>query len=125
MLRFKITPHFRNIIVEKVKNAPDGYYVTIGEATRTQQMNAKLHAICSDVASKLQFLGEWKVLFISGHAFATGLGMTIVPGLEGEFVNIRESSAQMTIKRMCSLIEYINAYCAENDVKLTTKNYEE
>lgn len=31
----------------------------------------------------------------------------VLPGLEGEYVNIRESSAQMSVKRMASLIEYI------------------
>lgn len=42
----------------------------------------------------------------------------MVPGIEGEFVNIRERSSTMTVKRMASLIEYVSAYCAENDIKL-------
>jgi hypothetical protein len=63
-------------------------------------------------------LAQWKVLFISGHAVATGLGAEIVPGLEGEFVNIRESSAQMSVKRMASVIEYAIAWAVGNGVKL-------
>ena len=38
----------------------------------------------------------------------------MVPGLESEFVNVRESSAHMSIARMTSLIEYIHAWMAEN-----------
>jgi hypothetical protein len=78
--------------------------------------------MCGDVSKQLQYMNrwlskdQWKVLFISGHAIATGQGADIVPGLEGEFTNIRESSAQMGIKRMASLIEYVSAYGAGNGV---------
>jgi hypothetical protein len=40
-----------------------------------------------------------------------------VPGLEGEFVNLRESTALMSIKRGASLIEYTQAFAAEHGVK--------
>ena len=59
---------------------------------------------------------QWKVVFISGHAVATGLGADVLPGIEGEFVNIRESSAQMGVKRMASLIEYILAWGADQGI---------
>jgi len=39
--------------------------------------------------------------------------------LEGEFVNIRESSARMSVRRAASLIEYAIAYCASNGIALT------
>ncbi|MDO9982934.1 recombination protein NinB, partial [Glaesserella parasuis] len=40
---------------------------------------------------------------------------------EGELVNIRESTAQMSVKRMASLIEYVQAYCDLNGVILNNK----
>jgi hypothetical protein len=43
----------------------------------------------------------------------------IVPGIEGEFVNIRESTAKMGVKRATSLIEYVLAFCASKGVELT------
>ena len=58
------------------------------------------------------------MLFVSGHAIATGIGADVVPGLEGEFVNIRESTASMSKKRGSSLIEYVLAWCAENEVAI-------
>ena len=55
---------------------------------------------------------QWKVLLVSGHAVATKNEAEIVPGLEGEFVNLRESTALMSVKRSSSLIEYATAYLA-------------
>lgn len=74
--------------------------VKIQPMTRNLEQNAKFHAMCQDVANQAEFMGrkltmeQWKVLFISGHAIATNQKADVVPGLEGEFVNIRESSAK-------------------------------
>jgi hypothetical protein len=113
----------RLIALDAVSKAPDGAILTIKDPTRTLEQNAMFHALCTEASMSCLFMGkqikaaQWKVLFISGHAIATGIGADIVPGLEGEFVNIRESSAQMGIKRMTSLIEYTQAYIANNDSK--------
>lgn len=105
--------------------APDSdrpMMVIVKPATRNLEQNAKLHAMFADVARQKEYAGrklspeQWKVLFVSGHAIATKEGADIVPGLENEFVNIRESTAQMSVKRMASLIEYISAWGADNGV---------
>jgi hypothetical protein len=120
---------FKTFIGNQIECSNEGDYLTIGNRTRTLDQNAAFHSICSDVARQHLYLGrrlsmqQWKVLFISGHAIATGLGADMVPGLEGEFVNLRESSAQMSVKRMASLLEYVTAWCAENDIKLTETRY--
>lgn len=107
---------------EAVRSAPNGYVVRIEEPKRNGEQNDKFHAICDDLAkSGIQWMGkrrskdEWKVLLVSGHAVATKQGADMVPGLEGEFVNLRESTASMGIKRMSSLIEYANAFMAAHD----------
>lgn len=105
-----------------IAEAPYGHVVIVREPTRSLMQNAKLHALFGDLEAQHSYYGrkltaaQWKVLMISGHAIATGLGVGMVPGLEGEFVNLRESSANMSITRMSSLIEYITAYCADNSV---------
>lgn len=93
---------------------------------RSNEQNAKFHAICSDIArarvewaGKARTAAQWKVLLVSGHAVATKEGAEIVPGLEGEFVNIRESTALMSRARGSSLIEYTLAFCADKGVTLT------
>ena len=112
-------PEARSGAMEAVKNAPDGYVVRIEPLKRSGEQNAKFHAICSDLAKTAKWAGkqrtaaQWKVLLVSGHAMATGEGADIVPGLENEFVNIRESTALMTKKRGSSLIEYSQAFLSQ------------
>lgn len=109
-----------------VADAQDGYSVTISPPKRSNDQNSKFHALCSDIArSGAQWAGkrreadEWKVLLVSGHAVATKEGCEIVPGLENEFVAIRESTASMSKARGSSLIEYAVAFAAMHDIKIT------
>lgn len=112
----------RRNAISAVARAQDGMIVEIKPATRSTEQNAKLHAMFGDVAKQAKLHGrkltadQWKVVFISGHAVATGIGADVLPGIEGEFVNIRESSAQMGVKRMASLIEYMLAWGADQGI---------
>ena len=98
--------------------APKGWQVVFQPVTRSLDQNAKLHKLFTDIAKAHKYMGrtlsavQWKTLMISGHAIATGLGVDMVPGIEGEYCNVRESSAQMSITRMSSLIEYVSAWQA-------------
>lgn len=92
---------------------------------RSLDQNAHFHALCGDIArSGIEWFGkprkaeEWKVLLVSGHAKATKQEADVVPGLEGELVNLRESTARMSRARASSLIEYTLAFCAEHGVAL-------
>jgi hypothetical protein len=120
---FRITATNRRHIAEQVANLPEGHVIKAGPPTRSLEQNAMLHAMFGELEKKALHYGQrrtamqWKTLMISAHAIATGLGVEMVPGLEGEFVNIRESSANMTVARMTSLIEYINAWAAQNGVQ--------
>lgn len=115
----------RQRALEAVKNAPAGFSVTVAEPRRSGDQNAIFHALCNDIArSGLKWMGKprtadaWKVLLVSGHAVATKEGAEIVPGIEGEFVNVRESTASMTKARGSSLIEYTMAFAASHGVQL-------
>ena len=107
--------------------APIGYKVTFAPAGRNLDQSAKFHAMCGDLAKQLEWMGSkrsadaWKFLTISGHSIATKLPTDIIPGLEGEFLNIRESSASMSRARMASLIEYVLCFGAQHDVKWSEK----
>lgn len=128
MKQFFVLAHAeaRRRACEAIQHAPEGYAVKIQPPTRSLEQSAKFHAICGDVArSGAEWMGkkrtadQWKVLFVSGHAMATGIGAEVIPGIEGEFVNIRESTASMSKKRCSSLIEYVLAWCAENGVMVS------
>lgn len=118
----------RQRAIDAVRNAPAGYVIEVREPTRTLEQSAKFHAMCGDIARQKPFAGQmrkpeqWKVLLVSGHSVATKQGSEMVPGLEGEWCNLRESTAKMSTKRMASLIEYVIAYCVENAIMLSTQH---
>lgn len=97
--------------------------VELKPLTRSLPQNAKLHAMLTDIAKQGTFNGEkqtletWKMIFVSGHTIATGGQAGLTLGLEGEIINLRESTANMSVSRMASLIEYITAWGVANGVK--------
>ena len=99
--------------------------VTIKPETRTTAQNARMHAMLTDVSKQMQHCGRkrsvvyWKGLFVSGWEIATGRKPEIVPGLEGEFINIRPSTADMSVAEIASVMEYIEAWGAMNGVKFS------
>lgn len=115
-------PEARRNCAQFAMSGPDGWQCVYQPVTRNLEQNAKLHALFSDIAKTQKYMGrtlnavQWKTLFISAHAIATGLGVDMVPGIEHEFVNVRESSASMSVARMSSLIEYTTAWLAEREV---------
>lgn len=120
-----VSDQARNAAASHCRSAPHGWIVTIEESKRTDGQNRIFHAITTDIAKsgqpwagKPRDAGEWKVLLVSAHTTATGIGSEMIPGLEGEFVNIRESTALMSIKRGASLISYAIAYADMNGIKL-------
>jgi len=124
-MKLPITSQTLPRLHKMLDEAPDGYMADIKPATRTLAQNAYFHDLCGEIAragvhwmGKPRSADQWKVLLISGHGIATGHGAEVVAGLEGEIVNIRESSAQMGIGRLNSLIDYTLAFVAEHEVKL-------
>ena len=53
---------------------------------------------------------------VSAHAIATGEPNEMVIGIEGEVVNLRESTAAMSKKRFASLVDYVLAWGAMNGI---------
>lgn len=91
--------------------------------TRSDAQNRLLHALFADVAAQALWMGqkrtpaEWKVLFVSGHSVATKQGAELVPGLEGEFLNLRESTARMGKARMASLLDYVISWGIDHGIE--------
>ena len=101
--------------------------IKIQPMTRNLEQNNKLHAMLSDISKQCEFGGEkrdmntWKMIFCSAHRIATGDKAEMAIGLEGEVINLRESTAQMSVKRMASLIEYVTAWGVQNGVKFNDR----
>ncbi|WP_212408553.1 recombination protein NinB [Erwinia sp. E602] len=92
--------------------------VTIQERTRTLDQNAKLWACLNDVSEQVNWHGrkltseEWK------HVFTAALKrQDVVPGIDGGFVVLGQSTSRMTVGEMRDLIELISAFGADHDVR--------
>ena len=126
LLKNTVYPFIRTWLSNETK-----LVITVKQWNRTLDQNAKFHAICSDLAKqKVLFAGkprtaeQWKVLLVSGHATATNEGAELTVGMEGEVVNLRESTALMSIKRSASLITYALAWCDMQGVVLSGERAE-
>ncbi|WP_072076131.1 recombination protein NinB [Yersinia kristensenii] len=119
----------RQNAIAAIRNTPLDFKspkeVIIQEPKRSLPQNARLHAMLSDVSRQATYMGKkrgiefWKGLFVSGWQIATNQKPEIVPGLEGEFINIRESTTRLTVKKLTEVMDYVEAYCGMNGIKLS------
>lgn len=100
--------------------APAGAVVTIREATRTLDQNARLWAMLSDVSrakpeGRTHTPEVWKqlVMHACGHAVQFEIGLNGQPFPTGF------RSSKLTKRQMSDLIEWIYAYGAEHGVVWT------
>ena len=109
----------RELAQEYIRNAPDGYIVTIAEPTRTLDQNALLWPLLERVSNGVDWYGakltpeEWKDVFS-----ASLKKQKAVPGLDGGFVVCGQSTSKMGKKEFSDLIEVIYAFAASKGVEL-------
>lgn len=115
--------------VAQALQAERRYVLTVKPETRTLVANSRLHAMLTDVSRQAEYLGKkrdvdfWKGLMVSGWQIATNQKPEIVPGLEGEFINIRESTASMSGRKIFGVMEYLEAWGAQNGVRFSAPDY--
>lgn len=113
-----ITATNRQHLAEKVANLPDGYDIKAGPPTRNLEQNAALWAMLTDVSEQIVWHGRklspdsWKCIFT-----ATLKKQDVVPGIDGGFVVIGQSTSKMTKHEMSDLLELIASFGAQNNVK--------
>lgn len=109
----------RNLALQHVKNAPEGYCVTISEPTRSLEQNAALWPHLEEISEQVEWYGrklspeDWK------HVFTASLKkLDVVPNLEGTgFVALGVSTSRMSKRELSDLIELIRAFGAERGVR--------
>lgn len=113
----------RLMAIHAVRAAPLGRMVVIQDMTRSQEQNARFHALLGAIVkSEFQFAGrtldldEWKSIFVSGYLTAKKREIEFGEGLEGEFVIFRRSTTTFTVEEMSELMEYISAWMATNGI---------
>ena len=120
-----VSPIIRRNACAAVMEAPEGHEVFIKEPRRNTLQNALLHGLISDVVkARFQWAGQtwdidsWRAIFASAYAKAVNLPVQTIPGLEGEFVAIRPSTARMSKSELSALIEYVTAFCVQNNIPI-------
>lgn len=89
------------------------------EPQRTLDQNAKLNAMCGDVAAQVEWHGQWLSKDDWRHMFVASYrkGQKVVPGIDGGFVVLGASSRDLRVKECADVIEIIYAFGAERDVE--------
>ena len=108
-------PIARQRAIDAVKQAPDGFVITVAEPTRNLEQNAALWAILHEISEGVDWHGrklsptDWKNVFT-----ASLKRMDVVPNLEGTgFVALGQSTSSMGKREFSDLLELANAFAAE------------
>lgn len=108
-------PIARQRAIDAVKQAPDGFVITVAEPTRNLEQNAALWAILHEISEGVDWHGrklspeDWKNVFT-----ASLRRMDVVPNLEGTgFVALGQSTSSMGKREFSDLLELANAFAAE------------
>lgn len=116
---FHTTATNRDYLCSLVRKAPDGYAMTLGEATRTLDQNAKLWPMLEDISRQVEWYGvrmnktEWKDFFT-----AILKGQRSVPNPEATgFIVIGQRTSNMSKREFSDLIELIYAFGSERNVE--------
>ena len=115
------TPQARQAASQAVLNAPAGMVVSITEQKRSSEASAKMWAMLGEVAQQVVWHGQklspedWKNVFS-----ASLKKQRVVPSLDGGFVVMAQSTSKMTKSEMSDLIQLIDAFGAEKNVRFST-----
>jgi len=121
--RLRFMAHIQGIDLSKPKKA------AITDEDRTAEQNAALHAKLSDISRQVEHAGKkwnvliWKRLCTAAWLREIGENATMIPALDGNgFDVIYEKTSKLGVKKCASLIEWINAFGAEHNVRWTQKD---
>jgi hypothetical protein len=135
--RYTLTEQNRAWVASLILTLDPNWVVSISPPRRSPSQNDLFHELCDQIAkAKPEWNGlrmtpeDWKQLLILSHAIATkddttAMNIRLVPDLEGQgLVQLRESSARMSKIRATSLIDYVQAWAAQNGVRFQAEERE-
>lgn len=110
---------------EAVLVAPAGHIVTISEPKRSLIANARMWAMLNEIASQVVWHGQ-KLSAEDFKVMATAAirKQRVVPGIDGGFVVLGDSTSKMSISQMSELITFLEAFGAEHGVKFSDRSWE-
>lgn len=123
MRRIRLTPATRQMCLDLVRQAPEGWYFTPPqEPTRNLEQNAKMWAMLGDISEQVawsvngkpEYLSpdEWKNIATASLRQEQRMAM----GIRGGFVMLGRRTSRMTKSEMSELIEFLYAFGSEQGV---------
>lgn len=120
----------RQLALEAIKAAPDGYYCTISEPTRTLDQNCYQWPYLLGFAQQLQWpvngvmvwltKDEWKDILTA--AFENDIQPRLAMGFDGGVVMLGRRTSQYGKAKFCLWMEWLMAAAAIKGVKPVFKN---
>lgn len=118
--QYILTTKDRRIVVARmVAELPQFSRVEIKAPKRTLPQNDRFWAMLTDVAEQLPWHGltlttsDWKLIFLD----ALNRETRIVPNIDGTgFVNLKQSSSDLSVEEMGDLMTLIEAFGAQHGV---------
>ncbi|WP_288075144.1 recombination protein NinB [Pseudomonas sp.] len=103
--------------------------VVIKDLDRSTEQNKKLHACLSDIARQVEHAGKkwdvliWKRLLTAAWLREAGEQPQLIPAVDGNgFDVVYERTSQLTVRQCASLLEWIQAFGAEHQVRWSQKD---
>lgn len=116
-----INQRVRENALAEVRNAPDGYILTVKAAKRSDAQNRLLWQALTDVAEQVEWYGQylpntdWKDIFTASLRKSK-----VVPGIDsGTFVVTGLHTSAMTKGELSTLMDLIFSFGAEKGVVFT------
>ncbi len=104
--------------------------IVIKDLDRSSDQNRALHAMLADIANQVEHAGKkwdvliWKRLLTAAWLREAGEAPQMIPAVDGQgFDVIYERTSKLSVKQCASLLEWITAFAAEHQVRLTQKDH--
>lgn len=98
--------------------------VVIDEQDRSVEQNKKLHACLNDIANQVEHAGMkwgvtvWKRLCTAAWLRERGANIQMIPAIDGKGIDVLyEPTSKLSMRKCAELIEWVQAFGAEHDVK--------
>lgn len=118
----------RQMAMQAIRNAPDGWIVEVKEPTRTLEQNSMLHGQLGDISRQVVWHEQkfnpvvWKRLTTFSYLREIDEKPLLIPALDHSGLDlIYEKTSRMGVKMMSGLIEWNFAFGAEHNVRWTYK----
>jgi hypothetical protein len=110
-----VHPEARQRALETVRNAPDGWHVSVQAPTRNNDQNDHLHAVLTDYGQRINWnwrgyqvdLDDLKSIFVAAYRKLQDKDARLLPGLDGKPVLLGWRSRDLTKKECAELIELV------------------